>query len=345
MRYWIDIANAPHVTLFRPVVEELRARGNEVVITAWDRGQAHELAVAEWPDAVVVGRAGFRRPILAKATSIFDRARGLAAVVRPLEPHVALGHNSYAQIVAARMLGLRTLTAMDYEHQPANHLAFRLAHVVILPVAIPAAAVRRYGVSERRIRRYHGLKEDIALAHFRPDPGFRGSIGVGEDEPLVTVRPPAEGAGYHRKPNLLFEALLPELGKSGACVLLTPRTPSQGDRFRSVPGIRVLDQVVSGPDLLFHSDIVIGAGGTMTREAAVLGTRSYTVFSGEPAAVDRWLVAAGRLHVLDDAIALAPNLIRRQRHDGWSPSPRVLHQFVDLVEIVATRGHRRPVRG
>src|SRR3712207_7407437 len=38
---------------------------------------------------------------------------------------LAISHNSYAQLAAARSLRLRTATAMDYEHQPANHVAFR----------------------------------------------------------------------------------------------------------------------------------------------------------------------------------------------------------------------------
>jgi len=40
-----------------------------------------------------------------------------------------LSHNSYSQIVAARLLRIPVVTAMDFEHQPANHLAFRLAFV------------------------------------------------------------------------------------------------------------------------------------------------------------------------------------------------------------------------
>ena len=38
---------------------------------------------------------------------------------------------------------------MDYEHQPANHLAFRLASRVIVPRAFPTEALRRYGARER----------------------------------------------------------------------------------------------------------------------------------------------------------------------------------------------------
>ena len=45
-----------------------------------------------------------------------------------------MSHNSYAHIVAARSLGIRAVTAMDFEHQPANHVGFRLAE--LLPIGL-----------------------------------------------------------------------------------------------------------------------------------------------------------------------------------------------------------------
>ena len=56
---------------------------------------------------------------------------------------------------------------MDYEHQPANHLAFRLASRVIVPRAFPEAALTRFGVAAAKVRRYDGIKEDVYLANFR----------------------------------------------------------------------------------------------------------------------------------------------------------------------------------
>ena len=76
-------------------------------------------------------------------------------------PDVALSHNSYGQIVAAQAVGIAVVTAMDYEHQPLNHLAFRLARTVLLPDILPATAVRRQGAAPRKVVRYPGLKEEL----------------------------------------------------------------------------------------------------------------------------------------------------------------------------------------
>lgn len=33
MRIWIDLVNSPHVLFFRPIIQELQARGHETLIT------------------------------------------------------------------------------------------------------------------------------------------------------------------------------------------------------------------------------------------------------------------------------------------------------------------------
>ena len=36
---WLDLTNSPHVVIFRPLIERLRARGHEVTVTARDFAQ------------------------------------------------------------------------------------------------------------------------------------------------------------------------------------------------------------------------------------------------------------------------------------------------------------------
>ena len=105
---------------------------------------------------------------------------------------------------------------MDYEHQPANHLAFRLASRVIVPRAFPAEELKRYGASSRKVKRYEGTKEDAYLADFSPDSAFAETLrklGVAGEDVLVVARPPAREALYHRFENELFDELLSHLSK------------------------------------------------------------------------------------------------------------------------------------
>lgn len=330
MKIWIDIANAPHAPFFAPITDELERRGHEILITAWDRGQARALAQETWPDAILVG-AGYQRGVLDKGLSIWRRARGLVQAVRAHRPDVALGHGSYAQVVAARMIRARVVTMLDYEHQPANHLSLRLAHRVVMPRAIPLESVRKMGATARKTAWYEGFKEDVTLSRFSPDPGFREVLGVDPDAVLVTVRPPAEGALYHRESNPIFRDLLARLVATGATVLVTPRTSGQGDALETVAGVRIQREAVSGADLLWASDLVVGAGGTMTREAAILGTPSVSVFSQELGAVDKALVAQGRLLHVTDVAQFPFDRVRPRPKVEWEPDAAAPARVVDAV--------------
>ena len=137
MRLWIDLANSPHVPFFRALVKRFVADGHEIEFTAREFAQTVPLARAAGFAPQVVGEhAG--RAVSAKARSFVTRAWALAKWARKREIDLAISHNSYSQILAARALGLGTITLMDYEYQPANHVGFRLASRVIVPASFPA---------------------------------------------------------------------------------------------------------------------------------------------------------------------------------------------------------------
>src|SRR5882672_5415143 len=210
MRIWIDLANSPHVPFFRALMPEFVARGHQVEITARDFAQTVELAMnAGMMPHVIGGHGG--GSISGKAGNLIGRAAALRKWGRDRGFDLAVSHNSYAHIAAAAALGIRSVTLMDYEHQPANHLAFRLASRVIVPRAFPAAELKKYGASAGKVRRYDGTKEDVYLAEFVADPLFSDmlrSLDVNPEDILVIARPPVHEALYHRFGNDLFDELL-----------------------------------------------------------------------------------------------------------------------------------------
>ena len=142
MRIWIDLANSPHVPFFRALIPEFVAREHQVEITARDFAQTVELATKTGMMPHVIGGHGGGR-LTGKAGNLIGRAAALRKWARDRGFDLAVSHNSYAQISAAAALGIKSVTLMDYEHQPANHLAFRLASRVIVPRAFPVAELRK----------------------------------------------------------------------------------------------------------------------------------------------------------------------------------------------------------
>src|SRR6266446_10504366 len=236
MRIWIDLANSPHVPFFRALIPEFVARGHQVEITARDFAQTVELAAKAGMTPHVIGGHG-GGSITRKAGNLVGRAAALRKWARNRGFDLAVSHNSYAQIAAAAALGIRTATLMDYEHQPANHLAFRLASRVIVPRAFPAVELKKYGASTRKVRRYEGTKEDVYLANFVPDSAFAETLrrlGINGEDMLVVARPPAREALYHRFENELFDELLAQLSSSDDVkIILLPRSDAQRAEYET----------------------------------------------------------------------------------------------------------------
>jgi uncharacterized protein len=335
---WIDLANSPHVLFFAPVIAELTRRDVPVVVTAREFAQTVALAASFGMDAEIVGvhgGAGLR----GKARSLAGRAVALREFCRRVRPSVAVSHNSYSHALAARSVRLPLVTAMDYEYQPANHLAFRCASLVAVPDVFPLDALRRQGATPSRTWRYRGLKEHIALAGFSPDPGYLPDKGLLDERPLVVVRPPADMALYHRFANPLFARLVARLAAERSLhVVLLPRTPEQRDAFeeQGFGGIVWRGEPLDGRELVAGADAVISAGGSMNREAAVLGTPAWSAYAGRVAAVDRALAAAGRLTFLaneDDVDALS--ITHKQPSSETAVDDRLVRELVDRILGVA----------
>ena len=336
MRIWIDLANSPHVPFFKALATRFISEGHEIETTAREFAETIPLAHEAGFKPHVVGAHG-GRAVSAKAGTLMSRAWALARWARRRKFDLAISHNSYSQIIAARALGIRTVTLMDYEYQPANHLAFRLTSRIIVPTSFPARRLRRYGAPVRKVRRYHGTKEDVYLANFQPDPMFRAQLcelGVNPDNVLVLMRPPAHDALYHRFQNALFdEALAMLLTNEHAQVILLPRNEAQRATYATKAGKRLIVPAVplDGANLVAASDLVISAGGTINREAAALGVPAASIYAGKWASVDEELVKEGRLQRISNETDLRKLPIEKKQTANPRRSVDVIDEVVRLI--------------
>ena len=305
-KVWIDLTNSPHVLFFRPILRRLAEAGVETVVTARDFAQTLGLLQRYQIEHTVIGRHG-GASVTGKGLGLARRTTSLLRFGRGRGITQAVSHGSNDLAIAARILRLHSTVLHDYEGAAGMHrINFRLASKVMLPDVIPYSALASYGLSESRHRPYHGLKEQVALADFAPDDGVYDELGLDRDRPIVVLRPPATMSLYHRGiENTVFDDVLERLLESGAQVVLLPRTAEQGQSFAGASGVIIPERPVDGPSLVWVADAVVSAGGTMNREAAVLGVPTWTTFAGRLGAVDRELVAQGRMLVLERAEDIA----------------------------------------
>jgi uncharacterized protein len=320
LKIWVDISAPAHVLVFRPLIGLLRGDGHVVEVTTRDYAQTLELLEQHGIEATIVGRHGGRSR-LGKARSLLSRLRALRRFARERSYDLALAHGSHELTITARRLGIPSATTHDYEYATLqHHLGDRAATKVVVPEAIPAERMARFGVRPPKLLQYPGLKEEYYLHDFEPDTSVLEALGVDENRTLVVVRTPPDVSLYHRRSNPLFPQVLGFLGRQeNAQVVVLPRAPEQRDYVvrLGLPSVIVPERAVDAQSLIALADLVVSAGGTMNREAAALGVPVYTTYGGQIGGVDEMLIREGRLLPLTD-----PRALDLRKRDGISDRVR-----------------------
>jgi len=296
-----------HVLVLRPIIERLRARGHEVVVTSRDYTQTQELLALHHLDHTPIGRHGGASRV-SKLMRLLQRTSRMRRFGKGREFDLAIAHGSNDLAIASRLLGIPEANMHDYEFAVAqHHVGCRLARRVIFPDSVPPERLKRFGVGPEKLFRYPGFKEEYYLADFEVDPGVLGEVGVDTERVVVIVRPPPDVSLYHRKSNPLFPQVLSRVGTDERVhAIVLPRTEEQREYVRSLalPSLIVPDHAVEAQSLVALADLVVSAGGTMNREAVALGTPVYTTYGGRLGGVDEALIRSNRLRPLTDPRAL-----------------------------------------
>jgi predicted glycosyltransferase len=316
MKIWVDLDNSPHVPLFAPIIEELEARGYSVLVTVRDCFQVCELAKLFGLKHRPIGRHSGKNRLL-KVAGLGARALQLAPLILNEKPDLAVSHGSRAQLLASAVLRIPSILMMDYEF--ARGLIWMRPSWVMIPEMIPDAAVQ---FDRDRILRYPGIKEDVYVPRFIPDPSIRAELSLADDDLVVTVRPPATEAHYHvPESDVVFHAVIEFLrDQPRVRIVLLPRSKRQESFVRrewaslfETGKMLIPAHAVEGLNLIWHSDLVISGGGTMNREAAALGVPVYSIFQGHIGAVDRYLADRGRLVLVENTDDVRTKIALKRR--------------------------------
>ena len=338
-KIWIDLDNSPHVPFFLPIIEGLKKQGYEIFLTARDSYQVCELLQLHQLSCRVVGRHYGKKWIL-KLMGTAIRAMQLLPLALKARPHLAVSHTSRAQFLVASLLGIPTVVMIDYEF--ANATSFLHPNWVFVPDAIPPDRIRQ---KPGHLFQYPGLKEDVYVPRFSPDTNVRHSLGVGPNELVVTVRPPATEAHYHNPEGeeFLVASLNFLLGRPDTRVVMLPRNQTQAatlsnDWARAIHEGRIIipRQAVDGLNLIWNSDLVISGGGTMNREAAALGVPVYSIFRGRLGAVDQSLVKSGRLTVIEKIEDIPAKIALERRTPASRNSENHSGALTSIVEAIVS---------
>jgi uncharacterized protein len=336
-KIWIDLDNTPHVPFFKPIIAELNRRGHDTIVTARDAFQVCALAEKMDLPCRQIGRH-YGKNRLMKVFGLAVRSGQLLPVALREKPDLAVSHGARSQVIAANALRIPSVVITDYEY--ARMPACMRPRWQIVPEVIPSDNLH---CAADHVLKYAGIKEDVYVAGFRPDPVILEDLRIPADTIVVTVRPPATEAHYHNPDSegLFTEAMERLCGHPDTFIVLLPRNNKQEAWIRErwpqwfADGKTIVpDHAIDGLNLLYHSDLAISGGGTMNREAVALKVPVYSIFRGTIGAVDLYLETQGSLVLLTCVQEVREKVRIEKRKRDALPDPESLPALRNIVDHI-----------
>ena len=293
MRIWFELTNSPHINMFAAMIRDLE-REHEVVITCRPLANTIDLLDLHGFKYEVVGQH-YGGKLSAKVFGFPVRVAQLCRFVRRQRVDVAISQSSFHSPVVARLLGVRSIYMNDNEHAMGNIPAFLCADTIMVPEFLGIEKLKKQWANPRKVLHYPGVKEGLYL--WELDERLQ-KAGKGRPGPrarrVVYLRPEPWTAQYYKGERNFLDQLVLGL-KDHVDVILLPRGKEQGVHYQDprFAGVRVVTTALDIADIAPDCDLFIGAGGTMTREMAVLGIPTISVYQDELLDVDRHLLEQG----------------------------------------------------
>jgi len=331
MRIWIDLGNSPHVNFFAAMIKDLQIQ-HRVLLTTRPFANTIDLLKLHGFEYHVIGRH-YGANKVKKLLGFSLRVSQLYRFLRRCDIDVAISHSCFNSPVVARLLGVRSIYLNDNEHAAGNRIAFPWATTIMVPEFMSLDKVKRQWGSPDKVVQYPGVKEGIYLWRLQSFLADRLN-GQRSRATEIFIRPEPWAAQYYRgATNFMDDLIIGLKGRYKTVVL--PRGEQQAIHYRQdkFAGVLIPDRALSLEDLVTRCMLFIGAGGTMTREAAVLGIPTVSVYQDELLDVDRYLIAQGRMiHESNLTAAAVDNLVRDVRNKP--PSSELLKKGQAAHELI-----------
>ena len=275
---------------FRRAVVLLRDSGHDVLCTSRLYREAVELARIKRLDLTVVGSHGGANRY-DKLHESSRRTLELAKVVMRFGPDVAVTFSSPEGARVAFGLCIRHIGFNDSPHAEAvARLTIPLMSRLFCPWVIPKSAWTRYGIEESNITRYHALDPAAWLKHDE-------TPEIDQGKKTILLRLEESKASYIVDKQLgtgkMIDDFVSELWQSANIAVLCRYQDQIAEaEARYGSKVLVLKDVVDGTKLLKSTQLFIGAGGTMTAEAALLGKPTISIAPIQ-SYVEKYLIRCG----------------------------------------------------
>lgn len=263
MKVWYDACTGKQVRYAVAIAKRLKALGHEVILTTRSHPDTLALAALLKEEFIKVGKYDPASP-LSRLRESLKRQMAFCKMFEENTPDVAISHRSVELCRVAFGLGIPNISTHDTVHAEAiNRLTMSLIDFLVVSKALPRRSVEDYGI--KKIFRFDGVDEVAWIKDFTPE------VKYDYERPLIVVRELEKMAVYAQVKKDLIRTLAKKLTRLGN-VLFLPRY-----RRRPEKGLIIQKEFIDSASIVFQADLVVSAGGTIAREAALQGVPTIVV--------------------------------------------------------------------
>jgi predicted glycosyltransferase len=294
----IDVLTPKQALLFGKVKEKLEEKGCRVLVTSRRYVELTNIFKLSRIKPVVIGRHGGGEPY-GKLASSLDRMLGLLRLVRKTAPDIVLSFSSPEAARVAFGLGIPHVAVNDSPHSTyVARLTIPLSRRLLTPRVVGKNVWLKYGISGKDIVTYRSLDPVAWLRDFNPAKSILRKYGLVEGEYFV-YRPEEYRASYLSVRQLTLETVSKVFRKdkclAGLKIVIAPRYEKETYRmFFRKQDLVILEHGEDTRSILFYSKGFIGAGGTMSAEAVLMGVPAVSIYPSSTV-VEGFLVRKGLL--------------------------------------------------
>ncbi|MBC6489942.1 DUF354 domain-containing protein [Flavihumibacter stibioxidans] len=292
MKIWFDLSNSPHINMFHDMIRDLESRGHEILITCRPLANTIDLLKQKNLEHHVIGEH-YGKNLYKKIFGYPIRVFQLKKFLKQKNIDLAVSQSSFHSPVVAKLLGIPSIYTNDNEHAMGNIPCFMFASLVLIPENLPVEKIVKKGGSRKRIRQYPGVKEGIYLWQKGAEIHAARKANP-PDNKTIYVRPEPLTAQYYKGGLNFLDSTLEALQDKYSITIL-PRDKTQLEHYRQskFSAIRVPEKPMHFDQIARECTLFIGAGGSMTRELAILGIPTISVYQDELLEVDKFLLEKG----------------------------------------------------
>ena len=341
MKIWMDALTPKQLIFLDAIRRRLEELGHDVFTTTRSYHDANYVVQRLDLDVTFVGGHG-GASVSAKLEASLRRSLDLARMMEGRSFDMAFSFSSPEAARVSFGLGIPHYAANDSPHsQAVARLTIPLSKLLFTPFVIPPSEWIRFGIRKENLRRYHAIDAAAWVKH--PDRWPQPNEVEKAAKHAILVRLEESQASYllgGDSDNLKLVLSLVDRFPERKIVLLA-RYDEQERLFSSVRGnVTVCTTPFFGANMLKDAALLVGRGGTMNAEAALLGVPTVSYFPGRPTYIDRYLERRKALVLVrsdEEAIRAAVALIEEKGGERKRNARALLDRMVDPADFISRR--------